>query len=212
MKRMVGIIAIVLVAGVGLISQTAEASPIPITLVGQDYANFSVVGTASAPKTDSYNLGQFAGTVTSQAFNLPNSDYLYLYQVDNTGLSALETLVVTPFLGLTAQGWLTANEPAGFIDTTTGYSPAFASYDSAVPQPVVSFNYPGGMGLHVPAGAHTAVLYLVSSLSPADATGFTIDGGVAAVDIVGTVPEPATAGILAVGGILVLWRKRRKAA
>ena len=206
----VGAIAVALSVG------TASAVPILLPLDASDFNSLGVTGSASPLKVSPYNYNDtFTGTVSSQAFSLADGRYLYLYQAANAGPSVLEVLAVSPFWDLQGQGYLTANEPTGFLDTTTGVvpfgpaGPALA-YDAGVPTPTVSFNYPSVLGAHVLAGQHTVVLYLLSHNPPVDGEAYVIDSGTAIVAAVVPVPEPAAALLLAAGGALALLRSRRE--
>ena len=197
---------------VALLAAPASAAPIVLGLDQEDFTNLGVVGPASALVVSGYNYNNtFTGQVISQAFELNDGNYLYLYQADNYGPSVLEVFALSPFYGVDTNraGYLTANEPTGFLPTATGLAPAGASYDALL-YPVVSYNYPSFMGAHVPPGQHTAGLYLVSPNAPTLGEGYVIDSGTAVVDVVIPTPEPAAASLMLIGGVAVLIRSRRK--
>jgi len=195
-----------------------SAVPILLPLNARDFNALGVTGPATALMTSPYNYNNtFTGEVFSQAFSLADGRYLYLYQAKNLGPSVLEVLAVSPFLDLVDQGYLTANEPPGFLDTTTGVVPfgpngPALTYDSGVPTPTVSFNYPSVLGAHVPPGSHTVGLYLISDQVPTVGEAYVIDSGTAIVDAVVPVPEPAAAGLLLLGAAVALLRHRRRQA
>jgi len=197
---------------IALLSAPASAAPIVLGLGQDDFNNLGVVGPASALVVSGYNYNNtFVGQVISQAFDLNDGNYLYLYQADNYGPSVLEVFALSPFYALDTNraGYLTANEPAGFLSTVTGLAPAGATYD-ALQYPVVSYNYPSFMGAHVAPGQHTVGLYLVSPNAPTMGEGYVIDSGTAVVDVVVPIPEPAAASLMLIGAVAMLVRRRRK--
>jgi len=218
MKRTtnLAIVAIVLCT-LGLAGTKAVAAPIIFTLDAEDFNNLGVTGAASALVAQAYNYGgTFTGCVTSQAFALDTGEYLYLYQADNYGPSSLEVFAIFPFagfnptngaLGRGEAGYLTANEPAGFLPG--GYVPAGQTYDDVPAVLVVSFQFPTFLAAHVPAGGHTASLYLVSPYGPTMGEAHVIDGGTAGVDVVVPVPEPGSLALLAIGAVALIRRRRR---
>lgn len=152
----------------------------------------------------------FTGQVVSQAFELASGDYLYLYQADNFGPSVLEIMAVSPFHSVLESGYLlTGSEPDGFL--AGGLRPIGATYDAGVPSPVVSYNYPSFFGAHIPAGQHGRTMYLISANAPAMGEAFVINSGTAVTDVVVPIPEPATIGLLALGGVLLMVRRRHRA-
>jgi len=196
------------------------AVPVMVPLVGKDFDALGAGGPATAVVSAPFNYSdQFTGIVFSQAYELASSDsYLYLYQVENTGPTVLEVLGVCPFYQVEEAGYLTANQPVPFLDTTTGLTPygpsgPSMSYDVDLPKPVVSFNYPSVLGAHLPAGAHSVVLYLISPNPPISGDAYVIDGGALVVDAVVTVPEPTLTLLLGLGSLAVpSWRRRRKSS
>jgi len=187
----------------------ATADPVAFTLETKDFSELGSTGAATAAVVSDYAYGaNFSGDVTSRAYTLDDGDYLYLYQVDNQGPSALEVLGVQPFRGLLEGGRLTGGEPSDFL--TGGYVPAGQSYDADLSEPLVSYQYPAYAGAHLPAGEHTVVLYLISPYAPEMGEAYVIDGGTATVEAWVPVPEPATGGLLALGAGLGLLRRRRR--
>ena len=190
-------------------ARSALAVPFPIPLVPEDFSNLGVVGPASPYLLEAYSYEGFAGTVASQAFDLVSGDYLYLYQVDNSGPEVVEKLVVFPFYALVGAGYLTGGEPSGFL--TGGVVPLGATYDPNVPgAPTVGFGYYVTTGNQIPAGQHGATLYLISSGAPILGEAHVIDGGAGTVDVYVS-PEPTAALLTAVGLVSLLVRRRRRA-
>ena len=151
--------------------------------------------------------------VANQAYLGDNDLYIYLYQVDNTGLTAIEMYRLWPFEGAddqTDMGWLAdKTPPAGFaaggqIPESTGYVSSGSSGS------VVSFYYSKRVGHEIEVNEHSAVMYVVSELPPDTVNGNIIGGTVGTGVVVGAVPEPATALYLILGGLslLVLYRRR----
>jgi len=193
------------------VSSGAIAIPMQIPLVETDFAAMGVVAPASALIVSPWDYNSvFTGDVLSQAFELASGDYLYLYQAENHGPSVLEIMAISPFTDLVGSGYLLAgSEPAGFL--AGGLLPIGATYDAGVPSPVISYNYPSWMGAYIPAGAHGRTMYLVSPNAPTMGEAYIIDSGTAVTDVVVPLPEPATMGLLALGGALLMVRRRHRA-
>jgi len=202
-----------------IIAAQGFGDPVSIEIKATDFAALGGNSGSLMSVTDTYNYNDvFTGTVTSEAFQLTSGDYagdyVYLYQADNDGPSVLENLGISPIHtistdgnGKAEAGYLTANLPAAFL--TGGGTPLWMTYDAGIPTPLVSCNYPGGAGSHVPAGDHTVVIYLVSPHEPTVGEIYVIDSGVAAVKAVVPVPEPLAAGLLILGSVLTVLRRRR---
>jgi len=185
----------------------ALAIPMPVPLTPEDYANLGVVGEETALVVSNYNYNNiFTGTVTSRAYELASGDYLYLYQADNAGPSVLEILALRPFYVINAAGYLTANEPAGFL--AGGDVPLGMTWDQVVQN--VSYNYPSWMGAHVAPGDHTASLYIVSPHKPTIGEAYVIDSGTAVAEVVVPVPEPTALALVVLGAAAVVARRRRR--
>lgn len=191
------------------------ASAAPIALVGAQYGDLGVTGAASALTDNPYDYNHtFTGQVLSRSYTLDDGQYLYLYQVRNAGPSSLEVFGVAPFFGLDldvvgAAGYLTAGEPAEFLGG--GKTPAGGAYDDTLTSPLVTFGYPGFMGVQVPAGSWTKVLYLISPYGPTTGEAYVIDGGVAVTPVTVPLPEPAALSLMAAGLVLgAVGRMRRR--
>ncbi|MHC4715813.1 MAG: PEP-CTERM sorting domain-containing protein [Planctomycetota bacterium] len=194
--------------------------PIVLDLKLKSFDELGVDSVFNSPLTDTYeywgDVGGtptllFSGSVVSQVFTRSDGSYLYLYQADNGGPSILEKLNVLPFYALDKDnaGVVTGTVPSPFDEG--GLNPLGATYDEAVPDPYVGYDYQSVPGYHVPAGASTAVLYLVSPNPPVVGEAHVIDSGIGVVDVyVAEVPEPATLGLLAAGLTVLLARKRRR--
>jgi len=191
-----------------LISGPAWALPIPLTLEERDFSDLGSTGAATTLLVEPFVYdATFSGTVYSQVFDLDTGDYLYLYQVDNSGPSIVEKLVVFPFHGIDEAGLLTAGEPAGFL--VGGLAPAGAAYDAAIPEPTVGWDYPSFLGKHIPAGQHSKVLYLISPNPWELGEAHVIDGGTGIVEVYVAVPEPATVCLLGLAALGILRRPKR---
>jgi hypothetical protein len=205
MKRLLTVTVAIILAATGL----AQATPGLISpFEEKDFSALGVTTPATSQMSSSYLYEtEFSGTVTSQAFNRSGGGYLYLYQVQNDGASVLEVFGVAPFFGLDEAGLLTGNEPAGFL--SGGVAPAGSTYDVALDKPLISHNYPGYLGMYLDSGEHTSALYALSPYSPTTGEAYVIDGGVVIVDTFVAVPEPATLGLLLIGGLVLLRRRTR---
>jgi len=215
MKKWTGFAAWAVIASLIVImglAGDALAAPIVVTMEPEDFASLDVTGEASELVVSHYDYGSvFLGEVISRAFDLDSGEYLYLYQADNDGPSVLEILAICPFYEISSAGWLTGGEPAGFL--AGGLVPLGMTYDADLVEPNMSYNYPSFLAGHVPAGEHTAALYVISPNAPTIGEAFVIDSGVATVPVVSTIPEPVSLGLLALGlgGLMAgRWRGRRR--
>lgn len=139
-------------------------------------------------------------------------------QVKNTGAAGSD--VITRFTTSPCtqadeevlMGYLTANVPAGF--TPGDQAPLYGDVNVEA-GPTVGFNFPVGnpfFGIpnsYIAPGKSSRVLYIQSSLAPGLVMGNVINGGVHTAQVVGPVSEPATMGVLALGGLFALVRRRR---
>jgi hypothetical protein len=175
----------------------------------EDFSTLGVTGDATTLMTSHFDwggTGTFKGNILSQAFNLSDGNYLYVYQAQNAGSHVMETLVVEPFYGLQSAGYLTANEPLGFL--SNGLAPAGGSYiQSPGTSPYVSFAYPDYLGNSVPPGGHSTSLYLISPNAPVVGVAHVIDSGTADVPV-WMAPEPATLCLLGAAGLAALMRRQ----
>ena len=212
-KGQSGLIAMVLACAVLCVSVPAGAVPIVISNTPADFSSMGVTGTATSLLSSSYSYGtMFSGDISSQVFDLDSGDYLYLYQVENDGPSIMEKLVVFSMCGggSLAGGYLTANEPTGFL--AGGVAPAGIVHDADPAVRTVGFDFPAVIGGEVSAGEHTCSLYLVSPRAPMLGEAHVIDGGVGSAEVWVDCPEPATLCLLAVGAAGLLRRRRRARA
>ena len=208
--------AVVVVIVTGM-SVAVLASPVSIAPVPEDFNNL-LGGSASAiglPTTTDMSISNLQAEVVSQAFTDGADNYMYLYQIRNTGTtgnSVVEVFTCNPFFDASASttlGYLTDNAPSGFSLGTQ--SPAGASADTAA-GPTVSFGFPAWT---IPSYAidppeDSVTLYILSDGVPGTITGNVINGVISSGDVVGPVPEPATMGLLALGGLALLRRRHKR--
>ncbi len=203
-------------AAVLICAASAQAAVSSLPLSGAD---FNVLGTWGPVTGWPVGTATMSGTnlraeVTHQVFqDSVTGEYAYLYQVKNTGLDQswhiIEVLSLTAFTeadGSTTAGWLTANQPTGFVAGTP--SPAGASVNTSS-GPTISFGFPGWLD-PIEVTEVSKVLYVLSALGPTMITGNVINGSIADGPVVGPIPEPATLALLLAGGLCVLIRRKRK--
>ena len=209
------VVAVVAAATVMAVNVAASASPVPVSLVSDDFSNL-LGGSASPiglPTVTDMSVGNLQAKVVSQAFTDSAGHYAYLYQVMNvgtTGNNVVEVFTCSPFFGVsgsTTLGYLTANAPSGF---TLGNQTPFAASIDAAAGPTVSFAFPAFIaGYAIDPGEYSSTLYVLSNGTPGIIIGNVIDGVTGSGPVVGPVPEPATMSLLALGACLPLLRRRR---
>ena len=199
------------------VATAALATPVPVTLVADDFSNL-LDGSAAAidsPMTTNMSLGNLQSEVISQAFTDGVGNYAYLYQIYNrgtTGNNVVELFTFSPFFDASASttiGYLTANAPSGF---TLGNQTPYAATVDAAAGPTISFAFPAWLsGLPaIDPGEYSSTLYVLSDGVPGTITGNVINGSIAYGDVIGAVPEPATLALLLIGGMGVLIRRVRR--
>ena len=154
--------------------------------------------------------------VLSQALPTEWGDWVYLYQVSNTGTgtnSSIELLTLVPFAGAgdtPTVGWLTGDLPEGFLPPDS-QDPEDTGYINA--EDVLSFYFTERAGAVITPGEHSAVLYAVSMYAPDPDNrilGNLIGARVGDGDVIGpVVPEPSTLVLIGMGlAALVVMRRR----
>jgi hypothetical protein len=194
---------------VACLGQAGRAEIMRFSSVPREFSSFGVVGPACDLLVTEYNhRNLFTGTFASQAFELADGNYLYLYQADNYGPSVLELIWISPFHRPElngGMGYLTGDVPTGFLPV--GLPPPGRSYFPDLHK--LSYQYPSGFGMEVPAGEHTSVIYAKSPCPPAIGVGQVINADTVAVDVAVAIPEPLSLALLAGGGVGILLPRRR---
>ena len=210
-------LTICVMIGVLALSSAAQAVPVSVDMTPADFDNL-LGGLSSAvvsPMVSSITSGNLSAEVTSQPFSDGTGNYLYLYQIRNTGGAAITRFTGSPYMGADSGitlGYLTANIPDNF--SAGDQAPLYGDVD-ADSGPTVGFNFPVGFPLYgipdsyIGVGNSSFVMYVESALAPGVVTGNVIDGMVGSVSIYGPVPEPATIGLLALGSMAWLGRRKK---
>lgn len=147
----------------------------------------------------------------SQAYTDGNT-YAYLYQVSVLSDSdhPVEAFSVADFMDATSNvtmGYLTGDAPAGFLladidpESTGGFNGL---------GPILTFYYTSRFENEIPPANNSAVMYVLSDLSPDMILGNVINGTTGTASVVGPVPEPATMALLGLGAAALVSRRRRR--
>ncbi len=213
MKRIITAALILLV-----VTSAAHAGIITLANDSLDtILNGNATAIGSPEITDMVNVNgstAIEAEVANQAYTDGNGLYAYLYQVENTGSTAIEMYTLWPFLGAndnTVMGWLSdATAPDGFADG--GQIPESIGYISNDGSgEVISFYYGKRYGNEISPSENSAVMYVLSDQSPEQITGNIIGGNVGTGQVVGAaVPEPTTILYLVLGGLSLLGLQRRR--
>ena len=196
--------------GMLVLSGEAQAVPVGINIEPANFDNLlgGLASPTNPPLVSSFTIGNLSAIVTSQPFSDGAGNYLYLYQVNNTGGPGGESITrftVSPYVGANssiALGYLISSIPDEF--SVGDQTPLYGDVDSDS-GPTVGFNFPVGIpyfGIpdsYISAGNSSSVMYVESTVGPGIVTGNVIDGIVASVSIFGPVPEPSTAALLGLG-------------
>ena len=212
----IGVMTAVLAIG-GIV----QATPIYIGTAGADFN--TLLGGLAAPAGSAlptnFSGGNLSAEVISQAFTDGLGNYLYLYQLKNTGVvgnDVITRFTASPYAqadNTISLGYLTANIPAAFL--LGDQAPLYGDVDAAA-GPTVGFNFPVGNPIYGIPDSYIAptkmskVLYVQSTLAPGLVTGNVINGGVHSGPIIGPVPEPATVTLLVMAGLGLLCYARRR--
>ncbi len=179
--------------------------------------NLQAVGSPTVDNVSHSSSGTtLSATVTSQAFDdLDSDDYVYLYQVENTGDHDIHRFTIYPFVGAnssTTVGYLTGGEPAGFVAGIT--APLGASISTTPPPGAtvgflyLDLSFMSGPNAVLLTGQTSKVMYIISDAPPTIAQGNVINGNVAYGDVVAPIPEPASLVLVSLGAVAVVQRKR----
>lgn len=210
--------AIVSVLAAMLMCAAAEGAPIFVQTPGADFATLGAAISVGAPMVSDISGSHLTGNVISQAFTDGVGGWLYLYQVNNTGVAGSDVITrytISPCTQAdkdTMLGYLTANVPAAF--SLGNQAPLYGDVNVEA-GPTVGFNFPVGnpfFGMpnaYIAPGMSSKVLFIASDLAPGIITGNVINGGVHACDIIGPIPEPATMSLLTLGGLALIRRRTR---
>jgi hypothetical protein len=153
--------------------------------------------------------------VTSQVFTNGSGQYVYLYQINNTGTSgasSVELFTLWPFTGAndsTVAGSLSGPLPAAFLSIPSQDPKPRAFVKPLSSGPQISFYYTLDDDKAIDPGEHSVVMYVASPLSPDMIDGNVIDGSIGTGEVLGPLPEPATLALLSLGGVAVLLKRRR---
>jgi hypothetical protein len=173
--------------------------------------------------TDMSN-GQLKSEVAYQVYTNTSGQYLYLYQVDNTGKTGVNSAAEMLTLGLVAGtiqtgglGYLTET-PDGFLGTPQQAPKPTAYIDNSLDSGLeISFSFLKTDGYGIFPGNHSVVLYILSTCLPGDIYGSVIDHNTGGGYLIGpatstSVPEPGTCALLtaAVIGLAAFGFLRRK--
>lgn len=156
--------------------------------------------------------GDLKAEVSYQTFRNDAGQYLYLYQILNTGNDPVEQFTLKPVAGLSSSpeiGYLTGTVPAGFLSTAGQVPESEGGYYT--PGPLVGFYFNVRSGYQIEPDMHSEVLYIKSSAGPGTVHGSVIDGIPASALMAGPVPEPGCLGLLGVAAIGMLLRRRAAA-
>lgn len=167
----------------------------------------------------------FTGTVTSLVFadpsepdtGMPGEDFVYQLTDNSGSTDSIDQLALSSFAGfLTDANYLVGT--GNYVNTGPGdLAPASASSSVAPAGKTISFGFPVSSTTVMPGDTTDYVVIETNATSqPVQGTAAVIDGGSGSTGteapvatVIFTVPEPATFGVLAVVGSMILGRRRR---
>jgi hypothetical protein len=209
-----------LIAPGGTVAPDPLAGGMPAGLPAGD----SLIASETEPFTgmNAQNVVVFTGSVTSLVFADPSEPNLgaatgqpgedFVYQLSNGANStdSIDELALSSFAGFTTGVDYLSNTGTGDL------APATATSSAAPAGKTIGFNFPVP-GTIAPGSTTDYVIVQTNATSvPMQGTASVIDGGSGSTGaeapvatVVFTVPEPATFGVLAVVGGMILGRRRR---
>jgi len=206
----------------GTVTPDALPGGLPAGLPAGDTLIPGAVETEPFTGVNAQNVVVFTGTVTSLVFADPSEPNLgaatgqpgedFVYQLTNSGGSTdpIDELALSSFAGFTTGVDYLSNTGTGDL------APASAMSSAAPAGKTIGFNFPVP-GTVAPGSTTDYVIVQTTATSiPMQGTASVIDGGSGSTGaeapvatVVFTVPEPATFGVLAVVGGMILGRRRR---
>ncbi|MGD0461839.1 MAG: PEP-CTERM sorting domain-containing protein [Tepidisphaeraceae bacterium] len=173
------------------------------------------------PFTGYNNVGGivFQGTVTSQVYadpnepdwNVPGLDFVYQLSNNIDGLTPDD-----PINRITLASFANFLTDVDYLGGTGDVAPTTADRSSAPAGKIIGFNFPVSGGIVNPGQDSTYLVVETNASTYTQGSASVIDGGTGSTGadtpvatVIFTVPEPATLGLLAMVGGMLLGRRRR---